>query len=105
MNELYTKVVGVTFEDAQITISKLKIVSPVWLHPEPLNPFDRFAVAVMVEVLGEEKRIGYLSKELAKELSPLIQGEKFYSTKIASITGGDKGVYGVNILIQAKGGV
>ena len=66
---------GVTFENRQEIIAELSENTPLELSPEPSNPYDSNAVAI----LFEGKKIGYVPKEYAGYISKLLKrGEKLY---------------------------
>jgi single-stranded-DNA-specific exonuclease len=100
-----TKVAGVTFENRQSLISKLKGNEPCRISPEPSNKYDPNAIAIHVAYNGEVLHIGYLSKELAAQIAPYLDGEALMCS-IAEITGGfelsDGGTaaYGVRLRIE-----
>lgn len=100
----YTKVAGVTFENRQSTIRRLYRFgeldegTELILKREPDNPFDRNAVAVLTQ---EGESLGYLSKDLAEQLSGNMDRGKIYKAYVSAITGGDAdNNYGINIQIQ-----
>jgi len=66
---------GVTFENRQEIIAELSENTPLELSPEPSNPYDPNAVAI----LFEGKKIGYVPRKYASYISKLLQqGEKLY---------------------------
>lgn len=106
MKELIIKVTGVTFDNRQSVIALLKGNEPIRLEPEPENKYDPNALAVKVAVKIplhlqshdanqinriadgiEIKHVGYVPKELAAEIAPLLDGESLM-VKIKEITGG-----------------
>ena len=68
-------------------MSELNGSEPVRLIPEPDNKFDANAIAVHVASKGAILHCGYVPKELAKEIAPLLEGESL-DCKIDAITGG-----------------
>ena len=64
---IHTRVVGVTFNGRQGVIKQLTAGEPLLLKREPYNKYD--ANAVSVERLNGAQ-LGYLSKELVRELAP-----------------------------------
>ena len=64
-----TRVVGVTFENRQAVVAILSEGERVSLIREPDNPFDHNAVKV---VRWDRKQIGYLDRDLARKLAPLM---------------------------------
>lgn len=106
---LHTKVAGVTFDGRQALIAQLTGREPCRLLPEPGNPYDENAIAVMVVIaMGSVWHIGYVPKELAAQVAPFLDGESLMVT-IAEITGGfelndgDTAAYGVRIRIELPG--
>jgi hypothetical protein len=65
--ELEERVVGVTFENRQAVVARLRVGDLVTLRREPRNPFDGSAIRVD-NAHGEQ--IGYLRRELAAQLAP-----------------------------------
>ena len=59
-------VVGVTFDDRQNTISRLRVGDKLFLVREPWNPYDSNAIAV--ETIDGDQ-IGYLSRDMARQLA------------------------------------
>lgn len=105
---LVTKVVGVTFEGRQNLIAQLKGNEPCRISPEPSNKYDPNALAVHVAYNGGVLHIGYVSKELAAQIAPHLEGEALM-VKIAEITGGfefesgETASYGVRLRIELPG--
>lgn len=125
MRSLHVKVAGVTYEGRQEHIAKLRGNEPVRLVPEPENKFDSNAIAVHIAVelpfedqdydgsdLGdgishktEVLHCGYIPRELAKDIAPLLDGESF-DCKIEQVTGGfelfdgDMAAYGLRLVVQ-----
>src|SRR5512147_46342 len=83
----FTKVVGVTYENRQSVIKKLVGNEPCRLVPEPENPYDSNAIAVLVSTSSGVQQIGYLKHEFAAKVAPLMEGEPLMC-KINAITGG-----------------
>lgn len=103
--KMHTKVVGVTKvnEDGrrrqEIISEDLYEGMDLVLEREPDNPYDPNAVAVLTSSYGDQ--VGYLNKDLAAELAPLMDDGQLVTATVADITGGelDGKTYGVNILI------
>ena len=64
-----TKVVGVTFENRQEVVAKLRLGDQVWLEREAFNRYDKNAIKV---IRNNGEQIGYLSRQLALSLAPLM---------------------------------
>ena len=92
---LYTKVVGVTFDNIQSILPQLKSGMPLLFIREPQNAYDKNAIAVYCNGY----KIGHLSAELAADLAPLIDNGNKLIGKIEEITGGGSKNYGCNISI------
>lgn len=62
-----TKVVGLSFEDRQEIVARLREGDRVWLEREPNNHFDCNAIAVC---RSNGEKFGYLNRELAANIAP-----------------------------------
>ena len=105
MSSFYTKIVGVTFEDRQRLISRLnrrgELASGTRLRlvPEPDNCYDPYAVKV---VTMKDEQLGYISKEINKNIHiNLLRGRQYFVT-VSSVSGGqsDEQNYGINIEVR-----
>lgn len=95
MRTLHVKVSGVTFDNRQEYLERLIGDEPVRLMPEPTNKYDPNAIAVQIAVDGDVLHCGYIPKEIAAKIAPLMDGESFMAS-IEAITGGfeiDHGEY------------
>jgi single-stranded-DNA-specific exonuclease len=106
---LTVKVAGVTFEGRQALIAKLRGDEPCRIVPEPTNPYDKNALAVHVAMPdGTIAHVGYVPRDLAREVAPLLDGEAIM-VRIKAITGGfetewgDVANYGMQIRIFLQG--
>lgn len=71
------KVVGVTFEGRQEIIKQLNKNDIITIRREPTNKFDTNAIAVW----SEKGQVGYIGKDYASILSPMMDaGTKFEAT-------------------------
>ncbi len=95
----FTKVVGVTFEGRQEIVRSLKIGDELSLVREPQNPYDEYAIRVQYGELP----LGFLRRELARELAPCLDGGRTYRVEIASLTGGGNQSFGVNLHLTVRG--
>lgn len=104
----HTKIVGVTFEGRQEVIKKCcKEDDSLMLVRERDNKYDANAVAVYADTsdyLDEghklSSQIGYLNKDLAAEIAPIMDSGISYKCVIENITGGSDGMsYGVNVMV------
>ncbi len=95
---MFSKIVGVTFENRQNLIKELNVNEELKLVREPNNQFDKNAVAVYCGI----NQLGYIGARLAKVLAPRIDAGTKYQCFVSAVTGGDDGAkYGANILIEA----
>ena len=83
---IFTRVVGVTFENRQEVVARLSEGERVSLIRDPDNPFDPNAVKV---VRWDHQQIGFLDRELAKIMAPRMDryGGTFKAT-VSRLTGG-----------------
>ncbi|MCL2437835.1 MAG: single-stranded-DNA-specific exonuclease RecJ [Coriobacteriia bacterium] len=99
----HTKLVGVTFEGRQELIEKLTLDDKLELLRDTNNDFDQNAIAIVASRLRGIKggQLGFLNRDLARELAPVIDDGTDYHVRVADITGGseDTSARGVNILI------
>jgi single-stranded-DNA-specific exonuclease len=94
-----TKVMGVSFEGRQDLVAGLAPGQELELRRQPDNPHDANAVAVYFGIL----HLGFLRKQIAKHLAPLIDGGVRYRARIEHITGGRVGKnFGVNIRVERE---
>ena len=103
----YTKIVGVTFKNDDgssrqnilETLSKLNSDNrDIVLKREPENAYDKNAIAIYFK----NSRIGFFSKELAKEISIEMDKGVNYTASISTITGGGDYSFGCNIKVDIK---
>ena len=95
-----TKVVGVTYEGRQSVIENMSEFEELDLVRNRNNEKDKNAIAVFYE----DDQIGFLCRELAEKLAPLMDDGNEFSCVVSEITGGDNGFsYGVNIEIRQEG--
>jgi hypothetical protein len=88
-----TKVAGVTFGRRQIALARLtqypaELVS-VRIERDYENPADASAVAVHVAVAGRGSyQVGYLPRQLAAVIAPLMDAGKAVKVSFQGVTGG-----------------
>lgn len=105
MRTLHVKVVGVSYEGRQAHLARLVGNEPVRLVPEPTNKYDPNAIAVHIAVGGEVLHCGYIPREIAAEIAPLMDGESF-DCQISEVLGGfelfngDTAAYGLRLVVQ-----
>lgn len=99
---LHTKVVGVTKQNEnrkniQSILKDLYDGCDLTLKRDPKNQYDSNAI----KVYAEGEHIGYISKDLAKDLAPKMDKGVVVTASIDEITGGEDGLYyGCNIKID-----
>ncbi|MBV8198360.1 MAG: DEAD/DEAH box helicase [Candidatus Eremiobacteraeota bacterium] len=95
----HTKIAGVSFEGRQDTIAGLRAGAALNLRREPENPHDANAIAVHYGNL----QLGFLNRQLAAHLAPVIDAGIKYTAHIASLTGSGEGRHrGVNIFLERE---
>ena len=92
-SNFHSKIVGVSFEGRQDTIAGLRVGTDLTLERQPDNQFDPNALAVYYGAL----QLGFVRKQIAKHLAPLIDDGARYRARIESLTGGGEKNRGVNI--------
>lgn len=92
-----TKIVGVSFEGRQDRVAGLVPGQELELQRHPENPADENAIGVWFGGW----QIGFLRRQIAKHLAPLIDGGVRYTARIEHVTGGTDGKNrGVNIRVE-----
>jgi single-stranded-DNA-specific exonuclease len=92
-SQFHSKIVGVSFEGRQDTIAGLRVGTELVLERQPANEFDPNALAVYYGAL----QLGFVRKQIAKHLAPLIDDGARYRARVESLTGGGEKNRGVNI--------
>jgi len=99
MNQpINSRIAGTTFGNGQEVLKTLsKNYQLIWKR-EPNNSFDKNAIMVLSQ---NNQKIGYIPKDLAKDLAPKIDsGEiKAMEVIINQITGGEEKNLGCNVII------
>jgi single-stranded-DNA-specific exonuclease len=87
---LEISVVGVTFENRQSIIARLKVGEPIILRRDPENPYDRNAIAVET---ANRQSIGFVNRDLALRLAPAFDryGKDVFGVVTALVGGQLKG--------------
>lgn len=67
-------VAGVTFDGRQDIIKSMIGGEPAYIVPEPNNPHDANALAVQVVTKAGIKHAGYIPRDLAARLAPVLAG-------------------------------
>lgn len=91
-----TKIAGVTFENRQNYVKKLRVGEKVKLIREPNNKYDKNAVAVYNL---NNNQLGYIPKELAKSISDKMSAEEIPNAIVKYIAGGNGLNYGATLEI------
>lgn len=98
MKEFYTKVVGVTFNNIQSYLPKIRTNDKLIPVFEPENPYDSNAVALF----HKGHKIGYFARNIAATLKPI----QNIDITVLEITGGKRfnakksTAYGCNIFVK-----
>lgn len=87
-------VAGVSWENRQDLIPKLKIGTEVELARDPNNQYDKNAIAVKAE---DGSQIGWIPKTVAEVLAPEIDAGIEWQAKIEQILGTEQQLKGVLI--------
>jgi hypothetical protein len=96
------KVVGVSFDDEvtglnrQIFLQGMTMNDAIRLQREPQNRFDTNAVAV---IYNDSNKIGYVGKQYAQVLAPLMDQDRVFTAKIQELNK-YKGAYYCKILVD-----
>lgn len=95
MNSFHTKIVGSTFCGGQEIIKTLKVDDVLKLIRDPDNQYDPNAVGV--HLMKESTRIGYIPKDTAITIAPLLDEGITVHAIVAEITGQASGNVGCNL--------
>ena len=79
------KVAGVTYENRQLLIAGLTKSSPISLKRDPHNPYDSNAIEVIIR---GGRSIGFVPKNIALNIAPLLDSGMIATVRIGEITGG-----------------
>ena len=107
MDEIYSKIAGVSFNNTDGSqrqnhlsiLENQRIPLPLILKPEPENPYDPYAIAVL-SPSGEQ--LGYLRRSLSYSISQMLEYSYHISVELIEITGLHEAShnYGANIRIR-----
>lgn len=107
LRTIRTKTAGVTHGRRQGLLHRLSLYAPenisISLKREWGNAFDRNAVQVIASVKGKGSAVmGYINRELAAAIAPLLDKGKKVTAAFEAITGGHEyGLnYGLNVAIR-----
>jgi len=93
-----TKVVGVSFEGRQDTVSALRAGEGVELRRDPANPHDPSAIGVWYGAL----QLGFLRRQIAARIAPNMDGGERYTAAVTAVTGGGSRSFGINIFVTRE---
>ena len=93
-----TKIVGVTFEGRQDSLSGMEPGQDLDLVRQPENAFDANAIAVHYGRL----QLGFLKKAIAARIAPNIDAGERYRAEVKHVTGGGTRSVGVNIWVTRE---
>lgn len=101
-----SKIRGISFNENQQNAKKLKPGQQIFLKLEPENKFDPNAVHVYAGFDKTTRKfsesLGYVGKELAKDITNFIKSAKSVSCFVNEITGLNAKNLGVNIRFIVK---
>lgn len=92
-----TKVVGVSYEGRQEVVRTLSAGEDLAVARDADNDVDPCAIAI--ETAGGV-RVGYLRRQIAAVLAPLIDGGARYSARVEEVTGGTDGKASLGLNIE-----
>ncbi len=95
--EYYTKVSGVTYGERQRYIATLRAGEQLSMRRERQNQFDQNAIALYD---SREHHLGYVPKEIASNLAPIMDAGERLDAVVMSVSGGNGYSYGLNIKIS-----
>lgn len=94
--EIFTKAVGVTFDERQKHVKNCTVGQRLSLVREKDNEFDPNAIAIY----SGNNQIGYVAKEIAAQLATKMDNGTEYECRVLKVTGGDGDkAFGLNIKI------
>jgi len=101
MKQYTVKVAGVSLENRQAYVALVRAEDEVHLRWDPHNEHDPNAV----QVWWSDKHIGFLPKEVAAEVAPIIIHQIIFA-KVAKTLGGTREcpTYGLRIAFEIKDG-
>lgn len=101
IRSMHSKVSGVSFDDRQQHCKSLQVGQVLYVLHEKDNPFDPSALKLFIDE-QRTKTIGYLSRELARDLVAQAERGWSYVVKVSALTGGGEKTTGVNVTIEAS---
>jgi len=95
-----TKIAGISFDGRQDAAAGMSEGDPLVLRRIPDHDKDPNAIAVEFGRL----QLGYLNRNLAKRLAPLMDGGAVYRASVKHVTGGGERHRGINIWVERVDG-
>lgn len=95
VEKFYSKIVGVTHDNRQKYVSRLEPGDVLMVDREKDNRYDSNAIALYKDY----NMLGYIKKEVAAQLAPIIDSGKSVSVTVSTVTGGGDYICGANIEI------
>ncbi len=110
MNGFFTKLVGVTFENADGTSRQQYIAELAEVFDTDTktflsgrrdleNPYDDKAVAIYDD---KGRQLGYLSRKVNETVAPWMDSGSDLLVEVVNVTGGDGSHWGLNIWVEKK---
>ncbi|MDO5044169.1 MAG: single-stranded-DNA-specific exonuclease RecJ [Coriobacteriia bacterium] len=93
----YTKIAGVSFDNRELLLKTIKAGDELQLRREPDNAFDANAIALDT---NDGKHLGYINRQIAQIIAPVIDSGTSYRALVKAITGGGAKRLGVNVEVQ-----
>lgn len=90
-------ITGVTYNDRQANISKLRVNEKLKLVLERTNKFDRNAILILNSLNLE---LGYVPKEINLKVGALLSKGQIKNSYVKNISGGNGYFYGVTVIIE-----
>jgi hypothetical protein len=75
---------GITYRQEEASL--VQVGDQVGFIPEPDNPHDPNAIAILTLSQGSWQKIGYVPKELTSYVRPLLPGDELYSYPGATVS-------------------
>lgn len=94
----HSKIAGVTYDNRQLYVSKLKPGQYLQVIRERFNSYDRNAVALS----DGEHTLGHLKQEMASLAASALDAGRTVNVKVVEVTGGGNYNYGVNIQVMIE---
>lgn len=95
-------VAGTSFENRQHYLmgAARRGISRVTLVREPGNPYDPNAIKVMTYIGDKRVPVGFVPKEIAREMAPQMDNGRYVNVTAAEVCGGKGLSYGLRIAVD-----